>query len=327
VQQGSVAATTVRGARDALDDPNDAGAIAELQAWSTEDLIAGVHEATLRFAVVDGHELAQVRALYPSAKVAFTVGEPRALAWAFPAAQDDSLRNLVNAWFTRITTSGRFTTIWDRYFGHKQSFDYVDARTLLRHYDNRLPKYRQYFEGAAKAYGFDWRLLAALSYQESHWDEGAQSPTGVRGLMMLTRNTARALKVDRNDPAQSIVGGAAYLERMTGKIPERIAEPDRTWMSLAAYNVGYGHLEDARVLAARAGLNPDRWLDVASQLPLLSQKKWYSTVKHGYARGREPVRYVNNIRRYYDVLIWLDGGERPATMPSLGRELTDSLAL
>ena len=133
--------------------------------------------------------------------------------------------------------------------------------------------------------------------------------------------------MDRNDPAQSIVGGAAYLARMTDKIPPRIQEPDRTWMGLAAYNVGYGHLEDARVLAARAGLNPDRWLDVASRLPLLSQKQWYSTVKHGYARGREPVRYVNNIRRYYDVLIWLDGGERPEGMPTLGRELIDSLAL
>ena len=153
----------------------------------------------------------------------------------------------------------------------------------------------------------DWRFLAAVSYQESLWNSKAVSPTGVKGLMMLTNNTALQLKIkNRRDPVKSVHGGTKYYLSMHKKIPARIGEPDRTWFALAAYNVGFGHLEDARILAQRAGLNPDLWSDVKKYLPLLSKKKWYEQTKHGYARGREPVTYVQNIRNYYDVLVWLD---------------------
>ena len=152
----------------------------------------------------------------------------------------------------------------------------------------------------------DWRLLAAIGYQESHWDRDAVSPTGVRGIMMLTRAAAKDMDIaDRKDPEQSIRGGARYLARMLQRIPERVPEPDRTWLALAAYNVGYGHLEDARILTQKNKGNFDRWVDVKESLPLLSQKKWFKQTRYGYARGREPVRYVDNIRTYYDILVWL----------------------
>jgi len=123
--------------------------------------------------------------------------------------------------------------------------------------------------------------------------------------MMLTQAAAKDLGIeDRLDPVQSILGGARYIERMRAKIPERIAEPDRTWLALAAYNVGYGHLEDARILTQKNGGDADKWIDVKKNLPLLSQKKWFKQTRYGYARGREPVRYVENIRSYYDILIW-----------------------
>jgi membrane-bound lytic murein transglycosylase F len=168
-----------------------------------------------------------------------------------------------------------------------------------------LPRYRKLFQTHAGS--LDWRLLAAISYQESLWNPRAVSPTGVRGLMMLTLPTAQQMGVrSRLNPEQSIRGGARYFEQMLQRIPARIAEPDRVWFALAAYNIGLGHLEDARVLTQQQGADPDRWIDVRKRLPLLRQKKFYRQTKFGFARGDEPVRYVGNIRRYYDTLIWLD---------------------
>jgi membrane-bound lytic murein transglycosylase F len=156
----------------------------------------------------------------------------------------------------------------------------------------------------------DWRLLAAIGYQESHWNPEAVSPTGVKGIMMLTHDTARMMGVEnREDPKESILGGARYLMRVKRKIPERIPEPDRTWFTLAAYNIGFGHLEDARIITEMLDGNPDDWFEVRANLPLLTQKKWHSRVKRGYARGWAPVHYVDNIRSYYEALMWLTAGD------------------
>ena len=170
---------------------------------------------------------------------------------------------------------------------------------------DRLPEFRRYFEKAAQQTGIDWRLLAAIGYQESHWRPDAISPTGVRGIMMLTRSTAKQMGIkDRHDPEQSIVGGAKYLRVVEKKIPSRIQQPNRLWLTLAGYNIGFGHLEDARILTERDGANPDLWLEVKQRLPLLAQKPFHETVRHGFARGQEPVDYVDNIRNYYDLLVW-----------------------
>ena len=159
----------------------------------------------------------------------------------------------------------------------------------------------------------DWRLLAAVGYQESHWDPDAVSPTGVKGLMMLTQDAAKDIGIkDREDPQQSILGGAKYLASMHKRIPDRIPEPDRTWLALAAYNVGLGHLEDARMLTLKNKGDADKWVDVKKNLPLLTKEKWFKQTRYGYARGREPVRYVENVRTYYDILVWItdqDAGE------------------
>ncbi|MCW9016578.1 MAG: transglycosylase SLT domain-containing protein, partial [Kangiellaceae bacterium] len=128
-----------------------------------------------------------------------------------------------------------------------------------------------------------------------------------RGMMMLTLRTAKQLGIsNRLDPKQSIEGGAKYFRKVKKRVPDRIVEPDRTWFALAGYNVGWGHVEDARIITQQQGADPDKWSDVKERLPLLQKKKWYKKTKHGYARGAEPVRYVTNIRRYYDVLVWLD---------------------
>ena len=123
---------------------------------------------------------------------------------------------------------------------HLDRLNFVGAQTFMAHVDNRLPTYQTTFESYARETGLDWRLLAAIGYQESHWRANAVSPTGVRGLMMLTRTTANYIGVsNRLDPEQSIKGGALYFLRVLEKIPDRIPEPDRTWFALASYNVGY----------------------------------------------------------------------------------------
>ena len=158
----------------------------------------------------------------------------------------------------------------------------------------------------ANKYQLDWTLLAAISYQESHWEPSARSPTGVRGLMMLTQDTAKHLDVDnRLNPAQSIDGGARYFTLMYNKIPQRILQPDRTWLALAAYNAGFQNLEAARILTQANGNDPDRWAEVRKTLLSLAGNKNITEPKLQQVRWGEPIRYVRNIRKYHDILRWL----------------------
>ncbi|QCF25550.1 membrane-bound lytic murein transglycosylase MltF [Hydrocarboniclastica marina] len=278
-------------------------------------LLAAVNEGEFDAAVLDSNELAMNHVFFPDVLKGFPLAAKVDFAWAFPAGADDSLLNEARSFFRDIRQNGTLAQILERHYGHLDRLNYVGARTFVHHLRRRLPTYQALFLEAAETYDVDWRLLAAIGYQESHWRPNAVSPTGVRGLMMLTQNTAEYIGVsDRLDPRQSIMGGARYFKRVLGMIPENIKEPDRTWFALASYNVGFGHLEDARILAETDGKNPDRWLDVKEYLPLLAHKEWYSKTKHGYARGYEPVVYVQNIRRYFDVLAWMEPADPSAQM-------------
>jgi len=272
----------------------------------SEELLMFVWQQLIDYTIADSHELAVNRNFYPELKPAFDLGKPRSLAWAFPQGDDNSLYMAAQTFFSKIRSNGTLDQLIERYFGHTQRFDYVGTRRYQAHVEQRLPAFKDLFITTADEAGLDWRLLAAMGYQESHWDPDAVSPTGVRGLMMLTQDAATDLGIkNREDPEQSIRGGAAYFLRMKDRIPERIKDPDRTWLALAAYNVGLGHLEDARKLTLINKGDADKWVDVKKNLPLLSKKKWFQQTRYGYARGREPVRYVENIRTYYDILVWL----------------------
>lgn len=271
------------------------------------DLLQMVSDQELDYTLVNSSEFRLVQSYLPNLDVAFTLGEVQTVAWVMPRLADASLREKIYDFFLRPETGMLMETLSERYYGHVGQFDYVGAHRFLRNSIRVLPLYRPAFEKAAEKYGFDWRLLAAMGYQESHWNPTARSYTGVRGIMMLTQRTASDLGIeDRLDPAQSIRGGSRYLSQLRDRLDESITEPDRTWMAMAAYNVGLGHLEDARALAQDMGYNPNLWNDIKEVLPLLSQKRYYSKTRYGYARGSEPVTYVQNIRRYYDVLIWKD---------------------
>jgi membrane-bound lytic murein transglycosylase F len=278
----------------------------------SDELLYLVWQQVVDYTIADSNEVALNRRFYPELSVAFDMSAPQELAWAFSRQEDSSLYTVASAFIDRMRESGELKILQERYYGHVERFDYVGTRTYMKHILTRLPEYRENFELAAKQHDVDWRLLAAIGYQESHWNPKARSPTGVRGLMMLTTNTAEHIGIDnRLDPEQSIEGGAKYISMMVDKIPKDIPKPDRTWMGLAAYNVGYGHLEDARVITEIRGGDPDSWKDVKKNLPLLSRKDWYQKTKHGYARGREPVKYVENIRSYYDILVWYSEQNNP----------------
>ena len=256
------------------------------------------------YTIADSNEFIANQTLFPELRAAFDISEPQALAWALPRSSDFSLLREVSNFFHTIEESGELDLLIEKYYGHIRRFDYVDTRAFHRRLLTHLPKYQEMLQRAAGEFDFDWRLLAAISYQESHWDPQAVSSTGVKGLMMLTKATASDLGVtNREDPSQSIYAGTKYLNQIRNKLPDRISEPDRTWLSLAAYNIGFGHLEDARVLTQKNGGDPDLWTDVKKNLPLLAKKEWYTQTRYGYARGGEPVRYIENIRRYYDILL------------------------
>jgi membrane-bound lytic murein transglycosylase F len=223
---------------------------------------------------------------------------------------DEKLRESIASYFAELQSTGELQRILDRYYFASSEFDYVGSRAFIRHVDTRLPRYRDFFLEGERSTGIDWRLLAAIAYQESHWDPAAVSPTGVRGMMMLTEHTANMMEVgDRHDARSSILGGAHYYLRVRGKVPERISEPDRSWLAVAAYNLGFGHLEDARIITQMQGADPDQWEEVRARLPLLSDKAWFSRVQRGFAPGGTAVTYVDNVRRYYEILMWLDSQE------------------
>lgn len=273
----------------------------------SEELLQLVADGVIDYTIADSNEVAVYKRYLLNLRTAFDVSPPLQLAWALPLDGDGSLYNAVVRFFEQIKSNGELTRIIERSYGHVEKLDYVGTIIFRRHVESRLPEYQLMFMDAAEENGLDWRLLAAIGYQESHWNPKAVSATGVRGIMMLTQTTAAQLGIEnRLKPKSSIKGGSKYFASRLERIPEDIQEPDRTWMALAAYNVGPGHLEDARIIAEKLGLDPDKWIDVKKALPLLAQRKWYKTTRHGYARGWEPVKYVENIRSYYDLLRWID---------------------
>lgn len=272
------------------------------------DLMDMVSSGAATYAIIDSNEYVANRAFHPNLRVGFTLGNSQRLAWLFSNREEDkAFRERVNDFLARVSDDGTLDRLKELQFGHAWGIDQVDSMTFKRRMRERLPTYEDMIRQVAREYQMDWHLLAAIAYQESHWNPKARSPTGVRGMMMLTSNTAREMGVkDRLDALQSLRGGARYFKKTRRLLPNDIYEPDRTWFALAAYNIGRGHLEDARVITERQGGDPHLWSEVRERLPLLQRAKYYKTVRYGYARGNEPVSYVKNVRHYYNLLAWED---------------------
>jgi len=287
-------------------------------AWTTlqdvfpEELLSRLAEGEFDAVVVNEQDFDLARNHYPSLKIAYSFADQQPIVWALPYRSSKKLAIKLNQFFLESRRNGSIDQIYERYFGHVKRLEPEHAEGILDRRISVLPQYRHLFHEAENLTAIDWRLLAAIGYQESKWNPYATSFTGVRGMMMLTNETADRMGVtDRLDPRQSILAGAKYLILLKDSLPERISEPDKTWLALAAYNQGLGHLEDARRIAKAKGKNPDRWADVKQTLPLLSRGGYKDVMRYGYARGGEAVIFVESIRNYYDILAKLEPDYSP----------------
>ncbi len=280
----------------------------EIAEADSMELLERLNKAEAELAIVDSNEFEVQQRLYPRLKVAFDLGSSQDMVWFLPPGRDNTrLLELIDGFLQEQRSNGTLDALREEHFGHSRIISRIGSHTFALNMRRNLPRYEKLIHQVAREYKMDWHLLAAIAYQESHWDPSAQSPTGVRGMMMLTLPTAKEMNVtDRTDPGQSLRGGARYFKQLKRRLPDDIYEPDRTYLALAAYNIGRGHLEDARVLTVRQGGDPHLWSDVMKALPLLENSKHYSTLKRGYARGREAVSYVQNIRHYRGILEWQD---------------------
>jgi membrane-bound lytic murein transglycosylase F len=298
----------------------------ESKELETIDLLEQLDNREIDATVMDSNEFAANSAFYRDVRIAFKPGSATQLAWAF--AKDPRNRRLLeeaDKFFEKIKANGELAQLVDRYYTRSADNDSYDVETFTDNLQKTLPKYQEMFEQVAEDFDMDWRLLAAVSYAESEWKPTATSPTGVRGMMMLTNATAKEVGVtNRIDPLQSTRGGARYLKGILQSLPSGIAEADRIWFALAIYNIGSGHVDDARMLAERFGKDPNKWADIKDILPLLQKSQFYEKTKNGYARGREPVRYVQNIRYYYNLLTWTEVAKQRTPPPkATGQYLPD----
>jgi membrane-bound lytic murein transglycosylase F len=278
----------------------------EIATADSMELLERVDSGKAPLAVIDSVEFSVQQSLYPRLKVALDLEVEQDMVWYLsPGADNERLLHRINKFLQQSQENGILERLRQEHFGHSYGFSRISSHTFTRNMERKLPPYRNMIRQVAREYQMDWHLLAAVAYQESHWDPVATSPTGVRGMMMLTMPTAQDLGVEnRLDPLQSLRGGARYLKDIRRRLPADIHEPDRTWLALAAYNIGMGHLEDARILTEHLGGDPHLWQDVMEHLPLLQKPQYYQSLRYGFARGVEAVTYVQNIRHYHSILEW-----------------------
>lgn len=274
----------------------------------TIDLLDMLNSGEIDYSIIDSNEFIANRGFYPQIRSALELGKESELAWALPKNADNQQRLAqLQVFFKTITADGTLQQLEERFYSHVKHIGIISTNTFAKSVTKKLPQYEKLIKEVAQQHNMDWRLLAAISYQESHWNPHAKSPTGVRGMMMLTRTTAKEMKItNRIDARQSLHGGAGYFKKIFKKMPKSIKEPDRTWFTLAAYNIGLAHIKDVRRLTKKLGGNPDKWADVKNHLPLLQKRRWYRQTRHGFARGQEAFTYVQNIRHFFNYLEWLD---------------------
>ena len=290
----------------------------QAQTGMTEiDLLERVSLHKSELAATDAAHFEIAQNYFPNLQVAQELPGSVDFAWAFSQEGDTSLFEKAQAFINRISNDGTLARLNDRYFGHIRRINRVGISDFLERIGTLLPHYRRDFRAAQEITGIDWRLLAALAYQESAWNPLATSFTGVRGIMMMTEDTADSMHVtNRLDPKQSIAAGAKYLADLISQLPASAKEPDRTWLGLAAYNLGLGHLNGARFIAQTLKKDPNSWYEMKQVLPLLARPKYYERLKSGRGRGGEAVIMVENVRTFYDILSRFEPAYKSSAYPA-----------
>jgi len=270
--------------------------------YSTEELLSQVASHEIDCTIANSNIYALNLRYFTEITSAFTISGREQLAWVL-APGSKELEADMYSWLNSFNQSGLMADLKDHHYSYVLLFDYYNTTMFYKRIKSRLPKYEKYFKEAAEDYDLPWKLLAAISYQESHWNPKAKSFTGVKGMMMLTKTTAKMLGIkNRLNPKQSIIGGTRHIKQMLKFVPDEVLGENRLKFALAAYNVGMGHVLDAQKLAKKIGYDQNSWSDLKKVLPLLSQKKYYHKLKYGYARGSEPVKYIEAIFDYKDIL-------------------------
>ena len=289
----------------------------EIPAADSMELMQLVTNKTADLAIVDSIEFSIQQQLFPRIVAALEIGDTAPVVWYLPqSASAEASLEMVNAFLASARSSGQIAQLEREHFGRWKHASRVGSITFQRKVQEDLPEWQPLLETVGREYQMDWRLLAAMAYQESHWDPDARSHTGVRGMMMLTRATANELGLeDRTDPRESLRGGARFFKNLLRRLPSDIREPDRTSMALAAYNIGMGHLEDARIMTQQAGGDPHLWPDVRAHLPKLQNPDYFPLTKFGFAEGEQAATYVDNIRHYEGLLSLQGLPERRLTPP------------
>ena len=271
----------------------------------TASLLESVAAGDLGCTFAQADEISRARQRLPNLQPGEAVGPPGPVGWVVRNTRDVSLIGQVDRFFLHARKSGLLAQLRQQDRGLTRRFEVVDFEGFRLALATKLPRFEAAFRSAGTQYGIDWRLLAALAYQESRWNPHAESPHGAGGLMMLVTDTARAMGCrNRFDAGDSILAAARYIATLRDSLANEVAEPHRTWMTLAAYNLGPQGLARARQRVAAQGGDPGRWPEVRRVLP---------TLQRG-ARAWEPVFHVESVRRYFALLSLDTAPSQRATM-------------
>lgn len=266
-------------------------------------------------AQIDGRNFTMLQPFFLDVVPQSEVNEGNSYRWFWRNKffADAGLQKDLDEFWKEVETEGTVAVLKEKHYGFfPEDLNYYVIGKLKKALRRKMPKYVNTMEKASKKYGIDPLLLAAVIFQESHFNNNARSRTGVRGLMQITLATAKELGINRLDPHQSIMGGAMYLQKLWERFEGQGLETwDRWFFTLAAYNQGYGHVLDAIKLSQQRGGTGKTWRELKEILPLLAWKRYYSQTRHGYCRGYEAVTYVENIRYYYYLINGLVALSRP----------------
>ncbi|MDA8135406.1 MAG: membrane-bound lytic murein transglycosylase MltF [Desulfobacteraceae bacterium] len=267
-----------------------------------EELIRMVHDKEIRYTIAANTIAVMSQKYYPDIRIGIPIREKEALAWAV-SKKDPEMLEQINKFFLYAAQIGLIQRITDKYFSNIQNSDPFDLKKFHQRIETRLPEYLSLIHKEAEKYGLDWKLIAAIVYQESQFDAKAVSLNNVKGLMQVTSIAAEEMGLSNLvNPSESIKAGIQYFDKMIKKFEHIDDDHERIPFALASYNVGYGHVSDAVRIAEEMGLDSGKWQNLKKTLPLLSKPGYYTRVRYGYARGLESVQYVERILTYYDIL-------------------------